>query len=436
MEPSEIIKSLTVGRYARLDAITPVGALEARKARDGTIKFHWRGALGKKTIRIAIGLYDSRAAPRSVNPTRSGYSIAAARRAAEDIAAQHQDNRDQGGYEAIREAQRIQAECEVEARQEASQQTLERLLMAYCDRLKAQSKPSHKDARGIFNNHVIRPFPKLARRPAADIEPEDIADMMRRLLDDGTGRTANKLRSYIRAAYETARRARLDASVPVAFKAFKIRHNPAADTMPDPSQNRADKNPLTVDQMLIYWNTIKPLPGLRGAVLRLHLLTGGQRIAQLVRLLNHDVTKDTITIFDNKGRPGSEPRPHILPLTTAARNALNDVSSDGHYALSSDGGKTNVHATTVTRWAQAAINEAIPGFQLKQVRSGVETLLSRAGVSKEIRGRLQSHGISGVQDRHYDGHDYLPEKKKALTVLYNALEKKPANVTPIHRVAV
>src|SRR5690625_927464 len=434
MEPYKIIKTLKIGQYTRLDSVEPAGALEARKARDGTIRFHWRGALGKKTVRVVIGPYDSRASPRSIKPTRLGYSIAAARRAAEDIAAQHRENRDRGGYDAIRHEQRLQGQREIEARQEANKQTLERLLMAYADRLEAQGKQSHRDVRGIFTNHIIDAFPRLAQRPAVDIEPEDIADLMRNLLDSGKGRTANKLRTSVRAAYETAKRARLDASVPVAFKAFKIRYNPAADTVPDPTQNKADKNPLTIDQMILYWDTIKTLPGLRGAILRLHLLTGGQRIAQLVRLLTLDITKNSITIFDNKGRPGTQPHIHIVPLIPAARKALSDALSGGHYALSSDGGKTHVSPTTVTRWAQDAVSKALPDFQLKQVRSGVETLLSSAGVSKEIRGRLQSHGMLGVQDQHYDGHDYLPEKKKALTTLYRTLEKKQASVTPIREV--
>jgi hypothetical protein len=45
----------------------------------------------------------------------------------------------------------------------------------------------------------------------------------------------------------------------------------------------------------------------------------------------------------------------------------------------------------------------------------------------DVRGRLQSHGVSGVQSRHYDGHDYLPEKRKALTILYQVLQSGPAN---------
>ena len=45
-----------------------------------------------------------------------------------------------------------------------------------------------------------------------------------------------------------------------------------------------------------------------------------------------------------------------------------------------------------------------------RIRSGVETLLAANGVSQEVRGHLQSHGLTGVQARHYDGHDYMPEK--------------------------
>lgn len=234
----------------------------------------------------------------------------------------------------------------------------------------------------------------------------------------------NKLRSYVRAAYQTARAARSKASIPVHFKAYNVGANPAADTEPDESQNKADKNPLTADQLRTYWQAIKALPGFRGAVLRLHLLTGGQRIEQLVNLLSSNVTGDSILLYDGKGRPGKPPRPHTVPLILAAASALLDCKPQGHYALSTDGGKTHLGAITLSAWAVEAAVE-IPDFQAKRIRSGVETLLASVGVSTEIRGRLQSHGIAGVQARHYDGHDYLNEKRKALETLNKLLNQKP-----------
>src|ERR1035438_2658970 len=41
--------------------------------------------------------------------------------------------------------------------------------------------------------------------------------------------------------------------------------------------------------MRSYWHAIKRLPGFKGSLLRLHLLTGGQRIEQLVNLQTADI---------------------------------------------------------------------------------------------------------------------------------------------------
>lgn len=81
-----------------------------------------------------------------------------------------------------------------------------------------------------------------------------------------------------------------------------------------------------------------------------------------------------------------------------------------------------IEPSTASNWAHDTVAEAIPGFQLRRVRSGVETPLAANGVSREIRGHLQSHGLAGTQYRHYGGHDYLPEKRRALEVLFEAGE--------------
>jgi len=43
---------------------------------------------------------------------------------------------------------------------------------------------------------------------------------------------------------------------------------------------------------------------------------------------------------------------------------------------------------------------------------------------------VQSHGIVGVQARHYDGHDYMAEKRQALETLFKLLEKGSAAPKP------
>lgn len=424
------INELQLGQFLRLAKIIPSGSLEARKLAGG-IMLYWRMTVDGKTLREPIGPYDPSASPKSLRPTTWGYSVQAAIRAAEAMAQRHHEHKDEGGHLAIKAAERSARAQAVAAAEDARKHTLENLLVDYCDHLEQMGRPAHRDARSIFKNHVLDPWPKVAVLPARDVSGEQIADMMRRALESGKGRTANKLRSYVRAAYQTARAARSKASIPVRFKGYNVTSNPAADTEPDESANKADKRPLTADELRTYWQAIKPLPGFKGAVLRLHLLTGGQRIEQLVNLKTADVNKDRVTLYDGKGRPGKPPRPHTVPLIPAAAAALRECDPQGVFALSTDGGDTHLAATTLSAWAVEATGEKIPDFQAKRIRSGVETVLAGARISAEIRGRLQSHGISGVQARHYDGHDYMDEKRLALMALHKLVTTgKAGNVIP------
>lgn len=428
----QLIKNLDKGKFKQISKVHPAGSLEARLLASGAIQFYWRSKLDGKQVRVPIGLFDDKAPPKSLKPTIRGYSIPAAIRAAEEIASTHLENRDSGGIMAVREEEKAKARTEYQAKVDAQQWTVERLLMDYRDNLERLGRQSFKDVDSIFKLHVIEAWPNLAQLPADALTTDNVTDMIRRLHDAGKGRTGNKLRSYIRAAYEVARNAKRDGTIPVQFKNYKIVYNPAADTIPDRSKNKADKRPLAKEDLIIYWQAIKDLDGIRGAVLRLHLLTGGQRIAQLVNLKTADITKESITLYDAKGRSGTPPRPHLVPLIPEARQALAAANPQGKFALSTDGGITHVNSSTLSRWAQGAVAEILPSFQAKQIRSGVETLLARYGVSKDIRGRLQSHGISGVQDRHYDDYDYMAEKRAALLRLYNALEQKEADILQLH----
>ncbi|GAO22264.1 Integrase [Alicycliphilus sp. B1] len=418
------INELSPGQFLKLGKVIPSGSLEVRKLASGAVTFYWRVTINGKTAREVIGVYDPSAPPKSLQPTSKGYSIIAAMRAAEALAAQHHANLDKGGFAGVKAAEREAKAKAQAAKLEAEQFTLEALLNDYCNHLEALGRVAHKDARSIFKLHVVEAWPKIAALPANQVTGEQIADMMRRTIELGKARTSNKLRSYIRAAYQTAKAARSKASIPVRFKGYNVTHNPGADTEPDESANKADKHPLSAEELRSYWQAIKAAPGFRGAVLRLHLLTGGQRIEQLVNLRTENVTDTSIMLFDGKGRPGKPPRPHTVPLIPLAAAALLECKPKGTFAISTDEGKTHLAATTLSAWAVEA--STLPDFQAKRIRSGVETLLASARISSDIRGRLQSHGISGVQSRHYDGHDYMDEKRQALETLFRLLDAPEA----------
>lgn len=318
---------------------------------------------------------------------------------------------------------------QIAAKQARQLLTLQALTTAYTDLLQSRGQESYKDARSIFRLHLLEPHPALALNPAVDVTTGEIVDVLRAVKEKGLDRTANKLRSYLRAAFETAITAHVSHDVPVAFKAYGIKVNPAATTKADGAANKADKQPHTLEEMRTYWRLIENAPGKEGAMLRLHLLTGAQRIEQLVRLQKTYVTDDTITIFDKKGK-GQVERAHVVPLTADAKRDVQLLNDGGTYLLSATG-DAPLEPTALRRFAHANGANVIPGFKLKRLRSGVETFLASRKVSKDIRGRLQSHGVAGVQDKSYDAYEYLDEKLSALQLLQAALTNTDAKVIKI-----
>lgn len=420
-------QELEVGKFETVQTVPQGGALQARRLSSNAVQFYWRYSYRGRSYRVPIGLYDPSSPPKRLAPTSHGFSLAAAMERCAEMARVHHDKVNEGGFAAHTADKQRAYEERQNQREQSEGQTLSRLLAAYLDHLREKSQRSHNDVRSIFGLHVEAAFPALAARPANTIQTGEITDMMRRLSQAGKGRTANKLRSYLRAAYQCAVDVNSLASIPEQFKAFNVVTNPVASTKRDASKDKADKNPLSIEQMRLYWKLLQEVPGAKGAALRLHVATGGQRVEQLVKAKVTDLGGDSLTIFDSKGRPGQGPRRHTLPLLPEALAILGELprGEGAEFLLSTDGGKTHISGATMSNWAQQVAASAIPGFQLKRIRSGVETLLASAGVSREVRGHLQSHGLTGVQTRHYDAHDYMPEKRQALETLLHHLQPKP-----------
>lgn len=404
-----------VGRAQAFLWDTEAPSLLLRATPTGRKTYAFEGRLNGATIRVTIG-------------TAADWSLDAARRRAAELKQQVDTGHDPRELARKKHSDREALKAAARA---AEQFTLRALLEDYVTHQKAMGRSSHRDAGTIFKLHVFGPWPKLAKLPANQVTGEHIADMMRRVIENGHGRTSNKLRSYVRAAFQMAKSARSKPTIPVRFKDYMVTSNPADDTAPDESANKPDKRPLTLPELRSYWQSIKDMEGFKGAVLRFHLLTGGQRIEQLVKLRTKDLTDTSVTLFDGKGRPGKPARPHTVPLIDMAADALRQCDPRGEYAISLCKGEKHLSADTLSRWAKAAASD-IPDFEAKRIRSGVETVLAAARVNSDTRGRLQSHGVAGVQARHYDGHDYMAEKRQALESLFALLDTSEAtNVLPL-----
>lgn len=435
-------QSVTVSKVLIGSSAKRAGALEARMLTDGTVRFYWRMTRNGKSDRIPIGLFDPQSPPAARAPSSRGYSVKAAEDAAHALALADEAAEEVGGLRAQRQAEqeakaaaaRAAAEAAAAAARAAEEQrlaaelaskyTMGALVLDYAQHLQEQGK-HHAQVRSLHRNWIA-PDP-MAALPANEVTAEQVADLLRRITEAGHLRTRERVRSALLTAYKTAMQAPVHDGIPLRFKDYRVKSNPA-EAVPILTATNADKNPLSLAELRTYWQALQGVPGLKGCMLRLHVLLGGQRVAQLCAARVADLSDSALVLRDTKGRRkiGQKiERPIVLPLVGRIFDELNDRDAlplVGPWLFSSDLGKTHVDATSLANWAREVVGDLIPGFSLKRIRSAVETVLAQAGVPKEHRARLQSHGQGGVQDRHYNAHDYLPEVSEALAILHSLLD--------------
>lgn len=300
--------------------------------------------------------------------------------------------------------------------------TLEALCDVYVAGLTSKGKKSASEAESRFKCHVKEPFPQLAAKPANEVTTDDIMLIINLAKTKGksSGRVADQTRAYLRAAYNAAMTSRHDpnrtAGESDPYAGFVIDADPTAPIKVIPVNT--SEQTLTRDQLKEYLDMING-DALQEYALKLALYAGGQRMAQLLRITknNWDSRLKILTLLDGKGRR-KKARVHHLPLGNDAAAVVRKLikradNAESEYLFASRG---------------AVMNEGEPGkylkeqlladkkyqFNLRDIRRTVETEMARLGISKDIRAQLLSHGIGGVQDKHYDRHDYEKVKREAL----------------------
>lgn len=338
-----------------------------------------------------------------------------------------------------REAARLAKQAAAAEAERRAQFTVQALLETYVEHLRSAGKVSAREIEVALETHVLRPFPLLAAMPAADATRTDMLQVLGRLVKAGKYRTAEKVLAYLRAAYRAALRAEGDASMH-AFAKFEITTNPmegafvsrtgqAAEKAAEAARER--KWALSEQELAAYWKRLKADTTPTGAMLRLHLLTGGQRVRQLLRATEADYDADTqtLSLWDTKGRRGVAFQ-HVVPLLPDAVEALEAMRPEpaGEYLVTLDGGKSPATVDNLGEAMEAVATAMLEAGELSRrftpgiIRKTVSTRLSAKGIPPHVRGRLQSNGKRTVQDEHYDAHDFLSEKREALELFRSLCE--------------
>lgn len=421
-----------------------VGRLRLRANGAGG-RFYYRYSQAGKQAQVLLGVYDSSG--------HAGLTLKGARIKAGELSKLYQDgHHDLHAYLAHQEAEQAAAiKAARHAREEAERQaksgSLEALCNGYVLHLERLGKTSVMAVRSMFQKHVFEAFPILAATRAQHISHVDVNAMLSTLINDGKGRTAGKLRAYLRTAYALALNAEYDSTVHPALHGFALVANPVA-VIPAKAfkrYNRALSRTLNASELKSFMAALDQQQSLYSSIIALTLYLGGQRLAQLLRLRPADVDPDgrTITLLDPKGKRET-PHVHVVPLNDRALAIITPL-------LAANGDKPflfALHEVAVRPEKLSAVVAAISAtmvknktarepFQLRDIRRTCETLLAGMGISRDVRAQLLSHGLGGVQDLHYDKHDYTEDKRAALNAWEAKLDeiatgKAASNVVPLH----
>jgi len=308
-------------------------------------------------------------------------------------------------------AERIQKRRSIKTAGDARPGTVTDLFEAYVTYLKDGGKPSWEDAKNSLNKIAD----SLGRnRPARDIEPDEITEIIRPIYERGKRSMADHVRSYIRAAFSWGLKSEHDYRS-TAARRFRLTHNPAANIPTEP--RTIGTRWLSEEEFvrLYRWLESPDVPAHPSypRAIQIIMLTG-QRVEEIARLHvdQWDARERIIDWTKTKNL-----RPHAIPVPALAAEVIESIIPNEHgwfFPSAHDPSKPVSHGTLYSFIWRQRDRGVIPHATNRDLRRTFKTLSGKAGISKEIRDRLQNHALQDVSSKHYDRWNYMVEKRAGM----------------------
>ena len=285
------------------------------------------------------------------------------------------------------------------------------LFEAYVAALKATDKPSWKEA----EKGLSKVADALGRnRPARDIEPDEVTEVLRPIFERGAASMADHVRSYIRAAYSWGMKSEHDYRN-VSLRRFRLVYNPAAGIPTEPK--KVGTRWLDEDEFVDLWRWLEcpdvPIhpPYLRAVQI---LMLTGQRVEEIARLHVDQWDAEERIIDWSKTKNTT---PHAVPVPALAAELIDSIKPDEHgwfFPSQKDPSQPVSHGTLYSCMWRQRDRGVIPVVTNRDLRRTWKTLAGKAGVPKEIRDRIQNHALHDVSSKNYDRWNYMPEKRAGM----------------------
>jgi len=285
------------------------------------------------------------------------------------------------------------------------------LFEAYVHHLKNAGKMSWKETEKGLN----RVADTLGRnRPAREIEPDEIVEVIRPIYERGKKAMADHVRCYIHAAYSWGMKSEHDYRSS-ARRRFHLVYNPAAGIPTEPKT--VGTRWLDEEEFVRLYRWLEhpdaPVHPPYTRAVRILMLTG-QRVEEIARL-NVDQWDAEERIIDwSKTKNG---KPHAIPVPSLAAELIESIKPNAHgwfFPSAKDPTRPVSHGTLYSFMWRQRDRGVIPVVTNRDLRRTWKTLAGKAGVPKEIRDRIQNHALQDVSSKSYDRWTYMPEKRAGM----------------------
>ena len=324
------------------------------------------------------------------------------------------------------------------------QGTLAQLLDSYLSNLEKRGKRSHYRVKHSFDRYVRKPFPEILRKYANEIRPNHISLILRRMMDNGITTQTNRVRSMLHAAFQHGLKHDND---PRRYAEegvlFNLVHNPVSVIPKQSDFERVGDHVILEEEIAVIWEELPKKSFIAGSAAKLAFITG-QRLGEIIRTRweDYDLDEKTMLIPASVSKNGID---HLVPLCELGMSVVEELKKEtGDYEYVFPGARgdyyredVHINNTTVGKIVREFCNnnDEVSKFVPRDIRRTVKTIMGKAGVTKELRDRIQSHALTDVSSKHYDRYDYLREKRHGMKVWNDYLDlilNPRKNVTKFH----
>ncbi len=313
----------------------------------------------------------------------------------------------------------------------------------YVQSLERRGATSAAQAKGLIEKHVLRfkwQGETLGEHKASAITPEHVTRALAAVAKTAPT-SANRVRSYLKAAYKFAMTAHAMPEWADEVPNFGIMFNPCDATMAVRGAERAGERALTWEEVGRFWReagvtAISPDMAIAAKL----LLSTGQRPTEVLGARWDEFhAHQKLWVIPWRRRKSAwrgVEVDHVVPLTQTQLDLLRelkdyykDIGLVSDYLFPAKQGHRTASALgqAIARYCKPegrSAREGFTHFTPRDLRRTWKTRAAEAGLGLEIRNRIQGHALTDVGSQHYDKYDYLAEKRSAIEKFTKVLQRE------------